>query len=174
MGAALKLSLGLALLALAAPVARAQADHIDEETGGHADRYADAVADPATDQPCDVLLSFAKAKTLEPLADGFQFAIDTTIDVTKPMADYQVHLNDEGRWTFAGAGLHELTGDFKDGVLLIKNAPKYFHVEAAFGPGGTASATIQRRCAGPQTKLIYVVDNPDAGVDGGDWLWAKG
>jgi hypothetical protein len=120
-----------------------------------------------------VLLSFALAKTLAPLTDGFQFAVDTQIDVTQPMADYQVHPNEDGRRTFGGGHLRELTGDFKDGVLLIRNAPKYFHVEATFGPGSEAAATIQRQCYGPTTRLIYVVDNPDARVDGGDWLWVK-
>ena len=158
---------------LAASSVCAQPNHIAEETGGHADRYADAVETPATDTPCDVLLSFALAKTLAPLADGFQFAVDTEIDVSQPMADYQVHPNDDGRWTFGGGHLRELTGDFKDGALLIKNAPKYFHVEAAFGLGSEAAATIQRQCYAPVTRLIYVVDNPDAGVDGGDWLWVK-
>jgi hypothetical protein len=159
--------------ALAASSAMAQPSHIADETGGRAADYADAVAEPATDQTCDVRFSFVRAKTLEPLTDGFQFAIDTEIDVTQPMADYRTEVNADGRWTFGGGHLRELTGDFKDGALLVRNAPKYFHVEAAFGPGHTSSATIQRRCAGLTTRLVYVVDNPDAGVDGGDWLWVK-
>ena len=89
-------------------------------------------------------------------------------------ASYQVHLNDEGRWTFAGGALHEMTAAFKDGVLTLPDAPKYFHVEAAFGPGSGAAAVIQRQCFATQTQLVYVVDNPDAGVKGGDWLWFKG
>jgi hypothetical protein len=169
MGGARRLLIGLALVMIAAPGA---ASTIDAETSGHADRFTDAVAGETTDTPCNVVVVFAEAKTLRTLLDGFQFAVDLTTDVTKPMPRYKMDIGPDGRWTFGGAGLHELKAD-KDGVVSIPHAPKYFHVEATFGPGSTASATISRHCYGPVTRLVYVVDNPDAGVDGGDWLWDK-
>jgi len=170
MHGARRLLVGMVLAALAAPAA--QASTIDAETAGHADRFTDAVAGDATDTPCNVVVVFAEAKTLSTLLDGFQFAVDLTTDVTKPMPDYKMDIGPDGRWTFGGAGLHELKPDGA-GVVAIPHAPKYFHVEATFGPGSTASATISRHCYGPVTRLVYVVDNPDAGVDGGDWLWDK-
>jgi len=58
-------------------------------------------------------------------------------------------------------------------VLRIPDVPKYFDVEATFGPGAGASAVIHRVCFGPETTLLYVVYNPDTGAKGGDWLWVK-
>ncbi len=159
--------------ALAARAAEAQPSQIAAETGGHADGYLDAVMTPATDQACAVLLSLVLAGTLKPVTDGFQFAIDQQIDVNGPRADYRIGYGENGRASFSGGGLREMTSEFKDGVLTLPNPPKYFDVEVSFGPGGGSSAVIQRQCLGPQTRLIYVIDNPDTGVKGGDWLWVK-
>jgi hypothetical protein len=162
-----------ALLALAASAALAQPDQIAAETGGHASQYVDAVMADVSDLPCTVLLSVVQAGTLTPVTGGFQMGIDTKVDIDHP-ASYTIGLGDDGRATFSGGGLHEVTADFKDGVLAIPDAPKYLDVETSFGPGSGGSAMIHRRCFGPQTRLIYVVDNPDTGVKGGDWLWFKG
>jgi hypothetical protein len=162
-----------ALFALPASTALAQPDQIAAETGGHASQYVDAVTADASPQACTVLLSVVRAGTLTPVTDGFQMGIDTKVDVDHP-AGYTIGLADDGRSTFAGGGLHEVTADFKDGVLTIPDAPKFFNVETTFGPGSAGSALIHRQCFGPQTKLIYVIDNPDTGVKGGDWLWFRG
>jgi hypothetical protein len=161
-------------ISLAASTAQAGPDPIAAETGGHAGQYVDAVMTPAGGQSCTVLLSFVQAGTLRTLTDGFQLAIDREVNVDLPAPDYQIGINPDGRATFSGGHLHEVTADFKDGVLVIPNAPRYLHVEATFGPGHSASALIQRQCYGPQTQLIYVMDNPDTGAKGGDWLWRKG
>jgi hypothetical protein len=161
------------IAAIAAPAALAQQSQVAAETGGHAADYLDAVTTPATDQTCEVLLSVVLAGSLKPVTDGFQLAIDQQIDVNGPRADYHIGLGSDGRASFAGGGLREMTDDFKDGVLTLPGPPKYFDVELSFGPGAGASAVIQRQCLGPQTRLIYVIDNPDTGVKGGDWLWVK-
>jgi hypothetical protein len=161
------------LIAASAPAAEAQPSQIAAETGGHADGYFDAVMTPATDRTCQVLLSIVVAGTLEPVTGGFQLAIDQHIDVNGPRADYHIGLSDGGRASFSGGDLREMTGYFKDGVLTLPSPPKYFDVEVSFGPAAGASAVIQRQCLGPQTRLIYVVDNPDTGAKGGDWLWVK-
>ena len=143
------------------------------ETGGHAERYVDAVTTPATDQPCTVQVGFVLAGTLQSVTGGFQLAIDTQVDLDHPAA-YKIGLSEDGHSHFSGGGLHEVTADFKNGVLTLPNPPKFFDVEAAFGPGHAASALIQRHCFGAQTRLVYVLDNPQTGVEGGDWLWDRG
>jgi len=160
-------------IGLAASTAAAQPDQIAAETGGHASQYIDAVMADISPQSCTVLLSVVRAGTLTPVTDGFQMAIDAKVDIDHP-ASYTIGIGDDGRSTFAGGGLHEVTADFKNGVLTIPDAPKYLDVEFSFGPGSGGSALIHRQCFGPQTTLIYVIDNPDTGVKGGDWLWDKG
>lgn len=163
----------LAGIALALMATTAQADPIAAETGGRASRYVDAVMAPVSEQSCTVLLSLVTAGTLAPLTDGFQLAIDTKVNIDHP-ASYTIGMGDNDRMTFSGGGLREVTGDFKGGVLTIPDMPKYLDVEFMFGPGSGGSAIIHRQCYGPETRLIYVVDNPDTGVKGGDWLWDKG
>ncbi len=163
------------LISLAGSTASAQIPNdIPAETGGHASQYVDAVTTPAGDQSCTVLLSVVRAGTLQPVTEGFQLAIDTKIDVDQPAPDYKIAWQADGRTTFSGGDLREVTADFKDGVLAIPNAPKYFRVEMSFGPGNLSEAVIQRQCFGPKTQLVHVVNNPDTGVKGGDWLWNKG
>ncbi|HLZ83059.1 MAG TPA: hypothetical protein VKQ54_05785 [Caulobacteraceae bacterium] len=159
---------------LAGSTASAQLpNHIPEETGGHASQYVDAVLTPAGDQTCTVLLSVARAGTLQPLTNGFQLAIDTEDDVDQPAPDYKIGWTDDGRTTFAGGHLREVTASLKNGVFTLPNAPKYFRVELSLGLGHLSEAVIQRQCFGPVTQLVHVVNNPDTGVRGGDWLWNK-
>ncbi len=162
------------LVSLAPPLARAQPSQIEAETGGHAGQYVDAVTTPAADKSCTILMSVARAGTLQPVTDGFQLAIDTQDDVDKPAPDYKIGWTDNGRTTFAGGHLREVTAAFQNGVLTLPNAPKYLRVELSFGPGNLAEAVVQRQCFGPQSRLVYVADNPDTGARGGDWLWYKG
>jgi hypothetical protein len=169
----LRLAAVALLINLAASTAWAQPDQIAAETGGHASRYVDAVTADVSAQSCTVLLSVVRAGTLAPVTGGFQMAIDAKVDIDHP-ASYTIGLGDDGRATFSGGGLREVTADFKDGVLTLPDAPKYLDVEMSFGPGGGGSALIHRHCFAPLTKLIYVLDNPDTGVKGGDWLWDKG
>jgi hypothetical protein len=162
----------LASLLATAAWAQDDAQRVVAETGGPADRYVDAnFADPSAGG-CTVLLSVVRAGDLAKVTGGFQLALDLKIDLDHP-ADYAIGMGENGRSTFAGGALTEMTGAFKDGVLRIPNAPKYFDIEAEFGPGSGASAMIHRVCFGPETTLIYVVDNPDTGAKGGDWLWVK-
>ena len=168
-----KQRLAAIVFVLAAAATAARADGLAAETGGRGDQYVDAVTAPVGDQSCTVLLSVVMAGTLAPVTDGFQLAIDPKVDIDHP-ASYTMGIGDNGRMTFSGGGLREATADFKDGVLTIPNMPKYLDVEFSFGPGSGGSALIHRQCFAPQTRLVYVVDNPDTGVKGGDWLWFKG
>jgi hypothetical protein len=160
------------LIVAAAASAQDDARRIVAETGGPASRYVDAnFADPSPGS-CTVLLSVVRAGDLAKLTGGFQLAVDLKLDIDHPAA-YTIGMGDDDRSTFAGGGLTEMTGAFKEGVLRIPDVPKYFDVEATFGPGAGASAVIHRVCFGPETTLLYVVDNPDTGAKGGDWLWVK-
>jgi len=53
--------------------------------------------------------------------------------------------------------------------------PASFDLEMTFAGGnkGASSALLYRKCAGPQTVLLYVVKNPDKVSDGADWMWVK-
>jgi hypothetical protein len=172
MTATLRLAIAT-LITLSAAAPSAQPDQIAAETGGHASQYVDAVMADVSTQSCTVLLSVVRAGTLAVVTDGFQMAIDAKVDIDHP-ASYTIGLGDDDRATFAGGGLHEVTADFKNGVLTFPDAPKFFAVEMSFGPGSGGSALIHRQCFSPRTRLIYVMDNPDTGVKGGDWLWDKG
>lgn len=114
-------------------MAQAQSGQIDVETGRRASHYVDAVTTPADDQPCTVLLSVARLGTLEPVTDGFQLAIDTDLAVDKATPDYNTDWGVDGRMTFSGGHLREVTADLKAGILTLSNAPKYFQVEMSSG-----------------------------------------
>jgi hypothetical protein len=66
-----------------------------------------------------------------------------------------------------------VTGQMRNGVLRIDNAPPQFDLEATFGNGGASSSLVHRQCFGPETVLLLVVKNPEKLSDGADLLWVK-
>ena len=72
----------------------------------------------------------------------------TEIDVDQPAPDYKIGWRDNGRTTFSGGHLREVTANFTDGLLGIPNAPKYFRAGDVFRTGqpvrGGHSATMLR------------------------------
>lgn len=159
--------------AVAPPRAPTDAERIAAETGGNAADYADATMPPASSNSCSVLFRVVRAGSLQPVTSGFQVALDTTANPDRP-ANYVIGMGEPGKSSFSGGGLHEVTGQLRNGVLRIDNAPATFHLEANFGnPAGDASALIYRQCVGPQTVLLFVVKNPGNLHESTDWLWAK-
>jgi hypothetical protein len=158
--------------AAAAPPVPTEADRIAADTGGNAQDYANAIMPPPSKNSCSVLFKVVRAGSMEPLAGGFQVAIDTTVDVDHP-AHYMMSVSNTGRSTFSGGGLHEITGQMRNGEVRIENVPPQFNMELTFGKGGASSALIYRQCIGPQATLLLVVKNPDKLSDGTHWLWSK-
>ena len=155
-----------------APPVPTEAEQIAAETSGNAQDYAQAIMPPASKNSCSIEFKVVHAGSLQPIAEGFQVAIDTTVDVDHP-ASYVMGLSNTGRTTFSGGGLHEVTGQMRNGALVIRNIPGVLDMEVTFGKGGASSALIYRQCFTPQTTLLLVVKNPDKLSDGARWLWVK-
>ncbi len=155
-----------------APRVPTEAEQIAADTGGNAQDYANAIMPPASKNSCAVQFKVVHAGSLEPITSGFQVAIDTNVDLEHP-AHYVMGVSSTGHSTFSGGGLHEVTGQLRNGVLRIENIPPQFDMELTFGNGGASSALIYRQCFAPQTTLLLVVKNPDKLSDGARWLWVK-
>jgi hypothetical protein len=134
--------------------------------------FSKAIMGPASANSCTVLFRVVRADTMAPIASGFQVAIDPKIDFDHP-ASYSVGIDPQGHAIFAGGGLKDLTGQLRNGVLRLDNAPATFDIETVFGKAGSSSAVIYRQCPSPQTVLLLVVKNPQKLSDGSDWLWVK-
>jgi hypothetical protein len=149
-----------------------EAELIAADTGGDAQDFANAIMPPPSKNSCTMLFKVVRAGSMEPMTAGFQVAIDTTVDVNHP-ANYVMGASSTGRSTFSGGGLHEVTGQMRNGVLQLENVPPQFDMELTFGKGGASSALLYRQCFAPQTTLLLVVKNPDKLSDGARWLWRK-
>jgi hypothetical protein len=158
--------------AAAPPPPPTEGQRFAAETGGNAADFANAIMPPPSPDSCSVLLRAVQAGSMQPIAGGWQVAIDTTVDPNH-MPSYSMGESANGHATFSGGGLHEVTAQMRNGELRIDNAPPQFDVEAYFGRGGSASALIYRHCVSPRTVLLLVVKNPAKLSDGADWLWVK-
>ena len=148
------------------------ADRIAAETGADASNFASAILPPASAQSCDVQFRLVRAGAMTPITTGFQVALDREVDVNRP-ASYVMGRAPDGRATFFGGALRDVTSQMSNGTLRIANAPAQFQLETVFGSGGTSSALVYRQCYGPQTALLLVIKNPERIADGADLLWAK-
>jgi hypothetical protein len=155
-----------------APRTPTDAERIAAETGEDASNFASAIMPGGANGACSVSLRVVRAGTMQPVTAGFQVAIDPQVDLDHPAA-YSLGTGANGRTNFSGGHLTEMTGQLRNGVLVIDNAPARFDVELSFGKAGFSSSLIYRQCQGPQTVLLFVVKNTDKLSDGGDWLWVK-
>jgi hypothetical protein len=160
--------------ASAAPPPPTEAERIASATGGNAADFASAIMPPPSPSPnsCTVQVRMLRAGSMQPIANGFQIAVDTTYNVDHA-PHYNIGISTDGKATFSGGGLRELTGELRNGVLRLENPPSYFYLEAYFGKAGSSGGLIYRQCFGPQTTLLLVVKNPSRLSDGADWLWVK-
>ena len=158
--------------AAAAPPPPTEAERIAAETGGNAGDFVNAVTSPSSPNSCTVLVRVVRAGSMQPVTGGFQLAIDKTYDMDHP-PHYVTGVSAEGRLTFSGGGITEVTAQLQQGAYRIDNAPKSFYLVAGFGKGGEGDALIHRQCFGAQTVLLLVVKNPQKLSDGTDWLWVK-
>jgi hypothetical protein len=141
-------------------------------TGGDAANFVSAMAGPESKNSCTVAFRVVRAGTMEPVADGFQVAVDLNL-ATEKTPHYNIGMNESGKATFAGGGLHEVTALGHGGVFRLENVPAQFEMDLEFGPGGAAAAKVFRQCFAPQTVLLYVVKDPANLEAGGGWLWVK-
>ena len=143
------------------------------ETGDDGGNFVDATMGPGSSNSCTMLMRFVKAGSMQPLSD-FQVALDLAYDQDHP-PHYVMGGSPSGRTVFSGGHLKEYTAQIQNGVLRIPDVPASFDLEITFAGGnkGAGSALLYRKCAGPQTVLLYVVKNPDKLSDGADWMWVK-
>jgi hypothetical protein len=142
------------------------------DTGGVADKFVNACTAPDSTESCAVLLSVVHARTMAPIAGGFQVAVDQAVDFDHP-AHYVSGVAADGRMTFSGGGLRELTSGLRKGVLRLDHAPAHFYAEVAFPGGGDAFALIHRQCFGNPSRLYFVVKDPGSAASSNWWVWAK-
>ncbi|HUK31876.1 MAG TPA: hypothetical protein VLV89_12235, partial [Candidatus Acidoferrum sp.] len=154
-----------------APRVPTEAERFAAETGEDANNLSNANIAPPSQNSCTVLLRPVQAVTMQPIT-GFQVAIDRNYNIDHPPS-YNFGVGADGHMTFAGGSLQELTSQVRNGVLRIENAPPVFDIELGFGKAGSSSAVVYRKCAGPQTVLLFVVKNPAKIFDGSDWIWVK-
>jgi hypothetical protein len=146
---------------------------IAEYSGGKPTDYEDAIYPSGVKGgSCTVVLRVVKAGSMEPVASGFQIALDMNI-ANEPAPHYQIGASGDGQTTFSGGGLHEVTAQIHNGVLRIQDPPEKFHVETSFGDAGESSSDLYRQCFGPETVLLFVIKNPANLVDGTEWLWVR-
>ena len=152
--------------------AQPQSGQVAALVGGDAKNYVSAVAGPASKNACTMAFRVVRAGTMEPVADGFQVAVDLNLAAeTNP--HYTIGAGEGGKATFSGGGLHEVTATGHDGVFRVENVPEVFEMDLEFGAGGATAAKVYRQCFAPQTVLLYVVKDPANVEAGGGWLWVK-
>ena len=153
------------------------ADVIADETGDSADNYVNAIYGPGSANSCSILVRVVAAKTMTPITNRLQFAIDTTYDQNNPNPPhYEFGMARDGSQNYAGGGVHEITNQAHNGMVKIDNPPTYFNLSVnLMKPNyGASMGLIYRQCFQPTTVLLYVVKDPNDPSAGADWLYAKG
>jgi hypothetical protein len=153
------------------------AELIADETGDSADNYVNAIYGPGSANTCSILVRVVTAKTMTPITNRLQFAIDTTYDQNNPNPPhYEFGMARDGSQSYAGGGVHEITNQAHNGMVKIDNPPAYFNLSVnLMKPNyGAGMGLIYRQCFAPTTVLLYVVKDPNNPQAGTDWLYAKG
>jgi hypothetical protein len=160
--------------AAAAPPPPTAAELIAAETGDSAANFVNAIYGPGSTNSCSVVLRVVRAKSMTPITNRLQVAIDTTYDVDNP-PHYVYGMGTDGSQSFSGGGIREITNQIHNGMVRIDNPPPYFNLAVnLMKPGtGAGEGLIYRQCFAPTTVLLYVVTDPDNPSAGGDFLWVK-
>jgi outer membrane lipoprotein-sorting protein len=151
------------------------AEAIADETGDSADNYVNAIYGPGSANSCSILVRVVTAKTMTPITNRLQFAIDTTYNQDNP-PHYEFGMARDGSQSYSGGGVHEITNQAHNGMVKIDNPPAYFNLSVnLMKPNyGAGMGLIYRQCFRPVTVLLYVVKDPNDPQAGADWLYAKG
>jgi hypothetical protein len=160
--------------AAATPPPPTEAERIAAETGDSAGNYVNAIYGPGSKNSCAVILRVVRAKSMTPITNRLQVAIDTTYNVDNP-PHYISGMGVDGTQTFSGGGIHEITNQIHNGTVRLGIPPAYFMLDVnLMKPGtGASEALIYRQCFAPTTILLFVVKDADNPSAGGDFLWVK-
>jgi hypothetical protein len=160
--------------AAAAPLPPTEAERIAAETGDNAGNYVNAIYGPGSKNSCTAILRVVRAKSMTPITNRLQVAIDTTYNVDNP-PHYVSGMGVDGSQTFSGGGIHEITNQIHNGTVRLGTPPAYFMLDVnLMKPGtGASEALIYRQCFAPTTILLFVVKDADNPSAGGDFLWVK-
>jgi len=147
-----------------------------DETGDSGSNYASAWNGPGSAKTCQVILKAVDAKTMAPIPH-IQVAIDTTYNQNDPNPPHYTYgVGNDGRMTFAGGGLHEITNTAHNGVVLLNNLPPYFNldVNVVEQPGrANTSGLVYRQCFAPKQVLLWVIKDRGKPNESSDVLWVK-
>jgi hypothetical protein len=164
--------------AMTKPLPKTESQIKAEVTGSRNDDFLDNNSDypdpVASKNSCTVLFRVVREKTLEPVRSGFQVALITG-DVVNHPPRLEIGLGTDGRAHFSA---YEVTGQLRDGVLRIPNAPKdfqiYLHMINADGGG---ESLMHRECFHPEQVLLATVPatkgKPGDPPVASHWLWVK-
>jgi hypothetical protein len=160
--------------AAATPPPPTAAELIAAETGDSANNYVNAIYGPGSKNSCSVVLRVVRSKSMTPIVNRLQVAIDTTYNVDNP-PHYVSGMGVDGTQTFSGGGIHEITNQIHNGMVRLGIPPAYFMLDVnLMKPGtGASEALIYRQCFAPTTILLFVVKDADNPSAGGDFLWVK-
>lgn len=150
-----------------------QSEAIAKETGGNPDDFLNAIYPPSSTNVCTVLFRVVHAGTLEPITSGFSTGLD--LDQSPNANHYDLKEDTQGKMTFSGGTIRDVTSQFRNGTLRIPNAPPHFRLDVEFGQangGAGYTGLIYRHCFRPETVLLLVLSSAE-GSGSYDWLWAK-
>jgi hypothetical protein len=164
--------------AMTKPLPKTESQIKAEVTGSRNDDFLDNNSDypdpVASKNSCTVLFRVIREKTLEPVRSGFQVALIAG-DVVNHPPRLEIGLGTDGRAHFSA---YEVTGQLRDGVLSIPNAPKDFEIYLhMINGGGGGQSLMHRECFHPEQVLLATV--PATKGKPGDppmlshWLWVK-
>jgi hypothetical protein len=147
-----------------------------DETGDNGSNYVSAYNGPGSAKTCQVILKAVDAKTMTPIPN-VQVAIDTTYNQNDPNPPHYTYgVGNDGRMTFAGGGLHEITNTVHNGVVALNNLPSYFNldVNVVEQPGrASSSGLVYRQCFAPRQVLLWVINDRGKSTESSDVLWVK-
>jgi hypothetical protein len=152
------------------------AELMAEETGDSGANFVNASYGPGSKNSCSIVIRVVAPKTMAPVTLKWQAAIDTTYNQDDPTPPhYEFGVGRDGSSTFAGGGIHEITGQIHNDMLRIDNPPAYFNLAMnVIQPGhGTGIGLVYRQCFAPVTMLYYILKDPNDPGSGGDYLYAK-
>ncbi len=121
-----------------------------------------------------------KPKTLAPVTTPFRVGVDAAGIYLEHPPHYIT--GGTGKPYFQGGGLHEVTKDYKNGVLRIESAPPVFYLELSWDVHGAAGRSpegaaappmLYRQCNGKSAARLLLVADPEKPGEPSAWVWEK-
>ncbi len=135
--------------------------------------FADATKAPASAETCTIYVRLLKAGSMEPILTGFHLGFDGAINPRNP-PQHTAGFAPDGHAVFGGGAIHDMTGQFKNGVLFLGRIGPQFDIETVWdNNAGGSTAMLYRQCFGASTTLLLVVKDPATIGKGIDYRWDK-